>query len=111
MKQPFATGRCLCGKHSYRVTGPAVWSGYCHCASCRRFTGSVVTNWLGVSDEHLEFDGDPPRVGPVSWLPPSGTLVPPSVTPRLRATEVPPPLPPCRGKTAAWMGSLPLSSP
>jgi hypothetical protein len=60
MAEQFASGRCLCGKLSYRVTGPAVWSGYCHCSSCRRFTGSVVTNWLGISEEHLEFDGDTP---------------------------------------------------
>jgi len=60
MTQPFSSGRCLCGKLTYRVTGPTVWSGYCHCGSCRRFTGSVVTNWLGISEEHLEFDGEPP---------------------------------------------------
>ena len=60
MTEEFAIGRCLCGRLSYRVTGPVVWSGYCHCSSCRRFTGSVVTNWLGISDVHLEFDGELP---------------------------------------------------
>ena len=60
MPNPNATGRCLCGKISYRVNGPAVWSGYCHCQSCRRFTGSVVTSWLGIGDSDLEFDAGLP---------------------------------------------------
>ena len=55
-----ATGGCLCGRLRYRVRGDIVWTGYCHCESCRRFTGSVVTNWLGISDTDLEFDGDWP---------------------------------------------------
>jgi len=60
MSEPVATGRCLCGRISYRVTGPAVWSGYCHCRSCRRFTGSVVTSWLGIGEQDLAFDGEAP---------------------------------------------------
>jgi len=49
----------ICGP-GYRVIGPTLWSGYCHCTSCRRFTGSVVTNWLGIGDGDLEFDGELP---------------------------------------------------
>ena len=48
MSEILASGRCLCGKISYRVTGPPVWIGYCHCESCRRFTGGLVTSWLGI---------------------------------------------------------------
>ena len=47
------TGRCLCGEVRYRLAGDLVWSGYCHCDSCRRFTGAVVTNWLGIRDSDL----------------------------------------------------------
>ena len=53
-----ATGRCLCGRISYRVTGKTIWSGYCHCESCRRFSGAAVTSWLGIADDDLEFDGE-----------------------------------------------------
>ena len=56
MNDAVVSGRCLCGRISYRVNGPVVWSGYCHCRSCRRFTGSVVTSWLGIDDRDLEFD-------------------------------------------------------
>ena len=50
-----ATGGCLCGAVRYRITGELIWAGYCHCHSCRRFTGSVVTNWVGVADSGVEF--------------------------------------------------------
>ena len=48
-------GGCLCGRIRYRVDGETVWAGYCHCESCRRFTGSVVTNWLGVDETSVTF--------------------------------------------------------
>jgi hypothetical protein len=64
-----ATGGCLCGELRYRIEGELVWAGYCHCASCRRFTGSVVTNWIGVRDTDLSFTTGHPasyRAGDVS---------------------------------------------
>ena len=57
-----ATGGCLCGNVRYRVEGDSIWAGYCHCASCRRFSGGVVTNWLGIGDTDLAFTrGQPAR--------------------------------------------------
>ena len=50
-----ASGRCLCGNIQYQIEGEPVWTGYCHCESCRRMTGSVVTNWLGIKDNDLVF--------------------------------------------------------
>ena len=35
-----ATGRCLCGKVTYRLEGEATEVGACHCEMCRRWTGS-----------------------------------------------------------------------
>ena len=61
MSEILASGRCLCGKISYRVTGPPVWIGYCHCESCRRFTGGLVTSWLGIDAGDIEFDGESPE--------------------------------------------------
>lgn len=61
MQEHKPTGRCLCGNIQYEVTGETVWSGYCHCESCRRFTGSVVTNWLGIKDTDLHFTHGQPK--------------------------------------------------
>ncbi len=62
MSNSNATGRCLCGRIRYRVTGKTIWSGYCHCESCRRFSGAAVTSWLGVAEDDLEFDGEKPSI-------------------------------------------------
>ena len=56
-----ATGGCLCGNVRYRVEGGSIWAGYCHCASCRRFSGGVVTNWLGICATDLVFTRGKPN--------------------------------------------------
>ncbi len=35
------TGKCLCGKVSYELTGNLGIFQYCHCSRCRKFTGSA----------------------------------------------------------------------
>ena len=35
------TGGCLCGAIRYEVTGDIGAAGYCHCADCRRVSGSA----------------------------------------------------------------------
>lgn len=35
------TGSCLCGRIRFRVAGPLGPALYCHCAQCRRATGSA----------------------------------------------------------------------
>jgi hypothetical protein len=61
MTEKIASGHCLCGKIQYRIEGDPVWTGYCHCESCRRMTGSVVTNWLGIKDSDLVFTKGRPK--------------------------------------------------
>src|SRR2546423_9427614 len=34
-------GGCLCGAIRYECTGPLGPAGYCHCADCRKCTGSA----------------------------------------------------------------------
>lgn len=35
------TGGCLCGAVRYAIDGPVGAAGYCHCADCRRISGSA----------------------------------------------------------------------
>jgi hypothetical protein len=38
-------GGCLCGELRFRVTAPALDSGYCHCRMCQRNSGAPVVAW------------------------------------------------------------------
>lgn len=40
-------GGCRCGAIRFRVSGPPVMVEYCHCNSCRRSSGSVVSVLAG----------------------------------------------------------------
>lgn len=61
MTKKITNGHCLCGNIQYCIEGDPVWSGYCHCESCRRMTGSLVTNWLGIKDTDLVFTKGEPK--------------------------------------------------
>lgn len=37
------TGRCLCGRIHYEIRGEPLRVGLCHCADCRKESGSVFT--------------------------------------------------------------------
>lgn len=39
------TGRCFCGAVRFAVTGPASFTCFCHCESCRRAAGGVYVPW------------------------------------------------------------------
>ena len=53
------TGRCLCGAVRFEATGPAKWTGYCHCESCRRHTGAPVAAFAGFERDQVSFSGAP----------------------------------------------------
>ena len=53
-------GRCLCGHYRFEVSEDPLWVAYCHCESCRRATGSPVTDYAGFSDTAVRFDQEPP---------------------------------------------------
>ena len=36
------TGSCLCGGVRYRVAGPFLRAGHCHCSRCRKHSGAAV---------------------------------------------------------------------
>ncbi len=41
-------GHCLCQAVQYEIDGEPLWCGHCHCADCRRHTGSAVATFVGV---------------------------------------------------------------
>lgn len=55
------TGHCLCKSVSFACEGPANWTGYCHCESCRRATASPVTAYVGIPNGQWRWTGAEPR--------------------------------------------------
>ena len=52
------TGGCACGALRYAVTGSPIWQMHCHCASCRKATGSPMTSYFGVGRAQVCWDGE-----------------------------------------------------
>lgn len=48
MANSILKGHCLCKTVRYAVDGAPAWCAHCHCADCRRHTGSVVATFVGV---------------------------------------------------------------
>jgi hypothetical protein len=53
-------GRCLCGAVRFTASGPAKWTAYCHCESCRRHTGAPVSAYAGFERGQVRFSGAEP---------------------------------------------------
>jgi len=51
-------GRCLCGAVSYTSNAPILWSGHCHCDSCRRANSALVVSFFGVPRDSVQWKGD-----------------------------------------------------
>lgn len=49
-------GGCLCGAIRYRLEGPLLHSGICHCATCRRAAGAESVGWLTVADADFRLE-------------------------------------------------------
>ena len=58
MKDVIRTGGCLCGDVRYRVRGEAVHVGRCHCADCRKESGSAFTIYGQWPIDAFELTGD-----------------------------------------------------
>lgn len=50
-------GGCLCGAVRFEVAGPAKWTAYCHCRSCRKHTGAPVSAFAGFERENVRMTG------------------------------------------------------
>jgi hypothetical protein len=36
---------CLCGRVAYEIDGPIINGRFCHCTSCRKFSGAPYSAW------------------------------------------------------------------
>ena len=59
---PPLTGRCLCGAVAWAADAEPLWQSHCHCASCRRATGSAFASFAGMADGHWRWIGLPAAV-------------------------------------------------
>ena len=48
-------GGCLCGAVRFEITETPLWTVHCHCQSCRRFTGSAFTTFVGVRASGIDW--------------------------------------------------------
>ena len=64
------SGKCLCGKVTYKVNTEPMAIFNCHCDDCRRATGSVFGTNLFVSDDKIEIRG---KVSSYSHISDSGS--------------------------------------
>lgn len=53
------SGGCLCGAVRFEADGPAKWTAYCHCQSCRKHTGAPVSAFAGFEREQIRWRGEP----------------------------------------------------
>ena len=54
------SGHCYCGAVQFEIDGDSDWVGHCHCESCRRASGSVMTTFAGFRLEQVRFTGEQP---------------------------------------------------
>src|SRR5262245_56743801 len=47
------TGACFCGAVEIEVTGPPIEMGYCHCKSCRSYSGAPVSAYSLWKSENI----------------------------------------------------------
>jgi hypothetical protein len=70
VSMPLHSGRCLCGRVRFEITSNPLWTGYCHCASCRRHTASPVAAFAGFDAASVRFPGESPQEhesSPQAW--------------------------------------------
>ncbi len=51
-------GQCLCGAVHYQSSGPAVFTGNCYCADCRRESGTGHITAVAVPEPTLQVRGE-----------------------------------------------------
>ena len=57
MAEAIRTGGCLCGAVRYQVRGEPIKSGLCHCADCRKVTGSAFLAYADWYPHQFSYEG------------------------------------------------------
>ena len=52
------TGRCACGRVSYKIKEDPLFTYACHCKDCQRTTGSAFVVHLILAERDFEIEGD-----------------------------------------------------
>lgn len=60
MSEANLSGHCYCGAVKFEISGESHWIGHCHCESCRRYSGSVMTSFAGFRLDQVRFTGATP---------------------------------------------------
>jgi hypothetical protein len=68
-------GGCLCGAVRYTVDGEPVHVGRCHCADCRKLSGSAFTIYAQWPREAFQIDGELARFRDDRFCPTCGSLI------------------------------------
>lgn len=55
MREKVYSGRCFCGDIRFDVTGPVLYSAFCHCESCRRASGGAFVAWVTFDKQGLQW--------------------------------------------------------
>jgi len=55
------SGHCYCSAIKFEIDGKSDWVGHCHCESCRRHSGSVMTTFAGFRPEQVKFTAAMPN--------------------------------------------------
>lgn len=69
------TGGCLCGALRYRATGEPFKGGLCHCADCRKVTGSAFLAYADWRPEQVAITGEVSTYDGRSFCPQCGSRV------------------------------------
>jgi hypothetical protein len=69
------SGRCLCGAVRYTVDGEPVHVGRCHCADCRKESGSTYTIYGHWRRDQLELEGELATYDGRSFCPRCGSSI------------------------------------
>lgn len=58
IENDMVTGRCYCGRSTFKASKPPKTVAYCHCDDCRRSTGSPVAAYAAFNEHDIVFAPD-----------------------------------------------------
>ena len=73
MPEQSRTGGCLCGALRYEVRGEPYKGGLCHCADCRKITGSAFLHYADWRAHQFSTTGDYKTYAGRSFCPTCGS--------------------------------------